>query len=238
VRIAFCSASTPMRSSQSTRNPSGTRHALCPFCTLQPTSASSCNGTVGTPRCTAMQALPSRESQVTLVTQCSADRLHAVLRQALRWGGDISLAVYVPSAPSFAKEKVNPMLSPEVACNLVGEILVSGLDSPLLVLWLLQANGSILGIFEAVLFGAAPENAFENEVRRGGGKGIPPVGRRYSRSRLRTHFDITNHPSSKDQAILLPPSCHSWLSAERDRRPCARSDGCATPSTEQCRQQT
>lgn len=42
---------------------------------------------------------------MTLVTQCSADRLHAVLLQALRWGGDISLAVYVPSAPSSAANK-------------------------------------------------------------------------------------------------------------------------------------
>eukprot|EP00903_Cladosiphon_okamuranus_P014200 g13193.t2 len=51
------------------------------------------------------QALPSQECRVTLVTQCSADRLHAVLRQALRWGGDISLAVYVPSAPLSASAK-------------------------------------------------------------------------------------------------------------------------------------
>lgn len=43
---------------------------------------------------------------MTLVTQCSADRLHAILFQALRWGGDISLAVYVPSAPSSVATKV------------------------------------------------------------------------------------------------------------------------------------
>ncbi|CAM9786078.1 unnamed protein product, partial [Pylaiella littoralis] len=51
------------------------------------------------------RTLPSQKSRVTLVTQCSADRLHAVRLQALRWGGDISLAVYVPSAPSFATAK-------------------------------------------------------------------------------------------------------------------------------------
>ncbi|CAM9861380.1 unnamed protein product, partial [Laminaria digitata] len=48
---------------------------------------------------------PSPESRVTLVTQCSADRLSTVLKQALRWGGDVSLAVLVPSAPSSATAK-------------------------------------------------------------------------------------------------------------------------------------
>lgn len=43
---------------------------------------------------------------MTLVTQCSADRLPLVLKQALRWGGDISLAVLVPSAPAFEVSKV------------------------------------------------------------------------------------------------------------------------------------
>ncbi|CAM9653725.1 unnamed protein product [Ectocarpus fasciculatus] len=51
------------------------------------------------------RAVPSPESRVTLVTQCSADRLPAVLEQALRWGGDISLAVHVPSAPLSAKDE-------------------------------------------------------------------------------------------------------------------------------------
>ncbi|CAM9192680.1 unnamed protein product, partial [Hapterophycus canaliculatus] len=48
------------------------------------------------------RACPSPDCRVTLVTQCTADRLDAVTQQALRWGGDISLAVYVPSAPSLA----------------------------------------------------------------------------------------------------------------------------------------
>lgn len=52
---------------------------------------------------------------MTLVTQCSADRLHAVTQQALRWGGDISLAVYVPSAPSSATSKVTPPPYPQMA---------------------------------------------------------------------------------------------------------------------------
>ena len=43
---------------------------------------------------------------MALVTQCSADRLATVLKQALRWGGDISLAVLVPSAPSSTAAKV------------------------------------------------------------------------------------------------------------------------------------
>ncbi|CAM9094863.1 unnamed protein product [Ectocarpus sp. 6 AP-2014] len=51
------------------------------------------------------RAVPSPESRVTLVTQCSTDRLPAVLEQALRWGGDISLAVHVPSAPLSAKDE-------------------------------------------------------------------------------------------------------------------------------------
>ena len=52
------------------------------------------------------QVRPSPESRVALVTQCSADRLATVLKQALRWGGDISLAVLVPSAPSSTAAKV------------------------------------------------------------------------------------------------------------------------------------
>ncbi|CAM9521945.1 unnamed protein product [Sphacelaria rigidula] len=45
---------------------------------------------------------PSPDSPVTLVTQCSADRLPSVLKQATKWGGDISLAVLIPSAPTSA----------------------------------------------------------------------------------------------------------------------------------------
>ncbi|CAN0142041.1 unnamed protein product [Scytosiphon promiscuus] len=64
-------------------------------------------------------ACPSPECRVTLVTQCTADRLHAVTRQALRWGGDISLAVYVPSSPSSAASKT--LREVRLLCDVVDE---------------------------------------------------------------------------------------------------------------------
>ncbi|CAM9994866.1 unnamed protein product [Scytosiphon promiscuus] len=65
------------------------------------------------------RACPSPECRVTLVTQCTADRLHAVTKQALRWGGDISLAVYVPSSPSTAASKT--LRDVRLLCDVVDE---------------------------------------------------------------------------------------------------------------------
>lgn len=66
-------------------------------------------------RCPFLQPYPQPSSQVTLVTQCSYDRLEAVLQQALRWGGDVSLAVLIPSAPAMTMARA--MEAVETLCS-------------------------------------------------------------------------------------------------------------------------
>lgn len=131
---------------------------------------------------------------MTLVTQCSADRLHAVRRQALRWGGDISLAVYVPSTPSSATEMVRTMLPPSLEwhskCRRNGCVKIG--RSPACV-GCYKRSGPHGERFKLCSLGAEPENALSTKrgVQR---ERPPPLRHRHSRSRLNRHFtDNPNH---------------------------------------------